>query len=764
MKEKIINLIIKLKWFIVILVPICSIGIFVLNLQKAGVETDWKIWFDEDADIVKNYDHFKDTFGTDDMAMITIHNENGIFNAPTIKNIQKITNELWQTKSVSRVDSITNYQYVYVNENDKDEIIVENLFKKDENLSQSLLKQKEQIVLNEPDLINRIISKDAKTTTIFAKMVYSKKLDTKKYAKLKVDIDNIIKNNKLENVLYINAGVPAYTVAFTDAIAKNLPFFGPLLFASVLLILLLIFRNFWCMILPIFIIIFSLFATLGIMFALGYKLNTFSSMFPIFIIAIGIADSVHIMWIWIHQRRIGVQNYEAIKFSLSKNLLPALITSVTTFFGFISLMTSSIMPIQSFGLITAIGVVVAFLTTISFIPAFLLVLNPKVKKLVWQNEKRSLFIQKYTKFIIKNDKFILIISLVFLFICMSGIFFIKIDTDFIRQFSKSSKIRQDVDFMESNLGGTVPIEVIVDSKKINGINNPEFLKKADEFEQEFIAKFDKATNYYSIINIIKKYQQLMHEGKKSEYKIPKNDRLISEYLLLYSLSLPQGMGINDMFDADKRYLRLTNMIKSASEQEKMAMYEWVKNWWDKANFSASLEGATIISAFTRIELTYTLINSILLALFLVMMILIFTFRKKVYMLSSILPNIMPLLIAVGVSGLLSKDLDLGVAIVAAMVIGIAVDDTVHFLSKYQQARMADKSVEQSINWALNLGGNAIIITTLILVVSFGLFLMSDFAMYQNFGFLSAVAFLSAIFLDLAFLPALLNFLEKKVKR
>lgn len=761
MKKKMIDFIIKYRWAIVILLPLVCIGIFALNVHKAEFETDWKMWFDEDSHIVKNYDHFKDSFGTDDMAIIVIHNEKGVFNRAQIKNIEKLTNLLWQTKSISRVDSLTNFQHVRVSEKDEDEIIVEDLFKKGEELTPQSLQIKKNIALSEPDLVDRIVSKDGKTTFIIGRMVYSKKMEVNKYLALHETLEDMVKNNALENSTYILAGIPTYTNAFSSTIKDNMSFFSPLLFISVLILLAIIFRNIWGVLLPLFVIILTILSTLGISFMLGYQLNTMTSMLPIFIIAIGIADSVHFIWLWIHQRREGKENEEAVLYALEKNMLPAFLTSITTFFGFISLAISKIIPLQAFGISTALGVVIAFLISVSFVPAFLYIIKPRIKLKKIENEKVAKLIQNYTNFIINHDKIIVFASVFVILICTVGVIHVSVNTDFLEQFDKQSQIRKDVEFIEKKLGGTIGLETIIDSKKKNGINEPKFLALVEKFANEFKDKFEPVTNNHSVINVVKKYEQLMHGGKEEFYKIPNSKDLVSQYLLLYSLSLPQGMGVNDMFDISKRYLRLTNMMKATNELQKMQMYDWTTKWWDKTEYSATLEGSTIISSYIRIELTYTLIKSILLALFLVTVILFVSFRKKLYIIASMIPNLLPLLLTFGLAGWLAINIDLGIAIVAVMIIGIAVDDTIHFLAKYQNARKMGKSVKESIEFSLLLGGSAIVFTTIILVVGFGLFILSDFAVYKNFGFLSSVALLSAMVLDLFFLPALLNILEKK---
>lgn len=287
------------------------------------------------------------------------------------------------------------------------------------------------------------------------------------------------------------------------------------------------------------------------------------------------------------------------------------------------------------------------------------------------------------------------------------------------------------------------------------------MKDVEKFKIEFKNHFSKVRHINSITDVVKKYNQLMNGNKKEFYKIPDSKELISQYLLLYSLSLPQGMGINDMMDTKNRYLRLTSMNNLASEQEKLKMYRWTEDWWKQnSKYSATLEGLTLVTAHMKIELTNTMIKSVLLALLFVTLIFWFTFKSKFYMLISAVPNIAPLLIAMGITGWIGINMDLGMAIVFVIIIGIAIDDTVHFLSKYKDAISKGYTTRDAIEKALLLSGSAIVITTVILVTALGIFLLSDFTIYSNFGFVSSIALFCAMILDLLLLPASLSYMSK----
>ncbi|ADG93872.1 RND efflux transporter [Arcobacter nitrofigilis DSM 7299] len=760
-KEKLAHNIIKYRWSIAILIPILIIIIFALNIHKAGVETDWKIWFDKDSKVMKNFTHFKETFGSDDRIMIVLSDKNSIFKKDILKNIKTITESLWQTKLIARVDSITNYQYSHVSKEDEDEIIVEDFIDNIDSLTKKDLEEKKEIAISDPQTKNLLISADGKSAIIIARIVYKENIKANDYITLYNASKKLIEENKIKGVEYHIVGVPAFTDAFINAIKSNFIMFMPLLFICIVVLLALIFRNIWAVVLPLTIVILTILFIAGFSFGLGYKLNTLTSMFPIFVIAIGIADSIHIFWVWIHKRKEGLNNEESIVFSINKNFTPALITSLTTFVGFLSLGVSKIIPLQAFGIVVASGAIIAFILSILFLPAMLSILNPKIKEQKQKVYKTHERIKSYTNFVVKNDKAIIISCLIVISICFIGLKDTTIDTDFLKQFSKTTDIRKSTDFVEKNIGGTISMEIIIDSKKASGINKPDFMKDVEKFKIEFKNHFSKVRHINSITDVVKKYNQLMNGNKKEFYKIPDSKELISQYLLLYSLSLPQGMGINDMMDTKNRYLRLTSMNNLASEQEKLKMYRWTEDWWKQnSKYSATLEGLTLVTAHMKIELTNTMIKSVLLALLFVTLIFWFTFKSKFYMLISAVPNIAPLLIAMGITGWIGINMDLGMAIVFVIIIGIAIDDTVHFLSKYKDAISKGYTTRDAIEKALLLSGSAIVITTVILVTALGIFLLSDFTIYSNFGFVSSIALFCAMILDLLLLPASLSYMSK----
>jgi predicted RND superfamily exporter protein len=238
--------------------------------------------------------------------------------------------------------------------------------------------------------------------------------------------------------------------------------------------------------------------------------------------------------------------------------------------------------------------------------------------------------------------------------------------------------------------------------------------------------------------------------------LPDDKNLVAQYLLLYSMSLPQGMEINDQVDTNERYLRLTLNLDVQDTSKDLEMIAWIKKWWKTHTaYSADVQGQAAIFAYMQNSVTDTLVISILSTLLIVMIAMFLIFRNLKMLLLFILPNVAPLVLVAGVMGYLGIDIDIGVAISAAVILGIAVDDTIHFFSKFFDA-IKEKSFEESIDYVISHSGNAMILTTLILSLTFAVFGVSRFIPNVNFAIVTVVALNIALILDLLLLPALLS--------
>ena len=741
----------KFRWYIAFAIPLIVFAL-ASNLKHVEMDGSYRIWFGEDSKILTDYDDFRKTFGNDDGVVIVFKDENGIFNKKALSSIDRITDALWKTKYIARVDSLTNYQYVHANPDEPDDIVVEDFIKNIDKSTPKYLEERKFIATHDPLVVNAFISKDGTTTMISARLTPKVNDESDKSLEIMNYIDKILapEIEKTGYKYWVNGG-PALNKAFVVIGTTDAMTFTPLILIASMILLFLLFRRVSGSLIPIGVVIFTFLTVLAVQVMLGYKLNNFTANLPVFVVAIGIADAVHIYSIWLLYRREGEENTEAVYHSLKRNMLPIFLTSVTTAIGFATLIISEVIPVLTLGIATASGAVLAFIISVVWMPSILLILNKPIKKEAIEavKEKKPL---GYGKFIVANNKKIILVTTAIFIFLGAGLFKVKVDSNTIRYFDKSVEIRKSTEFMMKNLTGPMAYEIVVDSKKKNGIKDPKFMKTVESFYKDFQSKFPAVQHLASLMDTVKRFNKVV-DGRD---EVPKSQNLIAQYLLLYSLSLPQGMEINDKMDIDEQKLRITGQVDIVDTSKDLEMMQYVEDWWAKTGYSASVQGQTSMFAHMQEDVTNTLIYSLSLALLLVTLVMFMIFKRLKLLWVFILPNILPVILVVGLMGWIGINIDIGVAIAGAIIIGVAVDDTIHFLVKYFDAKKRGLNMEETFDEVLRYAGKAILFTTIILTVAFSLFAFSDFSPNQNFGIVTAFALLIAFVVDLLLLPALLS--------
>jgi len=749
-----INFLHKFRWLIAFAVPLLVVLISGA-LKNVEMDGSYRIWFAEDSKTLTDYDNFRKTFGNDDGVVIVFKDENGIFTKKALASIDRITQALWKTKYIARVDSLTNYQYVHSNPAEPDDIVVEDFIKDIDKATPQYLLGRKEIATSDPLVVDAFISKDGTTTMISARLTPKVNDDSDKSMIIMDSLEKILApEREITGYKYWLNGGPALNKAFVVIGTSDAMTFTPLVLIASFILLLLLFRRVSGALIPIGVVVFTFLTVLAIQVLLGYKLNNFTANLPVFIVAIGIADAVHVYSLWLLHKREGDENIDAVLHSMQKNFLPIFLTSLTTAIGFATLTISEVIPVFTLGIATASGAVLAFIISVVWMPSLLLILKKPIKAELVQAhiEKKPL---GYGKFIVNNNKKIIILTSLIFAVLSIGVFKVKVDSNTIRYFDKTVEIRKSTEFMMENLTGPMTYEIVVDSKKQNGIKEPKFMKTVEQFYYDFQNKFSDVQHLASLMDTVKRFNKVV--DRKDE--IPNSKNLIAQYLLLYSLSLPQGMEINDKMDIHEQKLRITGQINIVDTSKDLEMMHYVVDWWSKTDYTATVQGQTAMFAHMQEDVTNTLIYSLSLAILLVTVVMFFIFRRIKLLWVFIIPNILPVILVVGLMGWIGINIDIGVAIAGAIIIGVAVDDTIHFLVKYFDARKRGLNMEETFDEVLHYAGKAILFTTVILTVAFSMFVFSTFTPNQNFGIVTAFALVIAFVVDLLLLPALLSLVD-----
>ena len=751
-----IHFLYRFRWAITIIVPVL-VMLLASNLKHLEIDGSYRIWFEKDSKILTDYDKFREEFSNDDGITIVFRDENGIFNKKALGSIQRLTEALWEMPHIQRVDSITNYQHVHADKEKPDDVLVDDFIMEDlGEASPEYLKERQKIATADTIIKDAFISADGKTTMVFARL----EPDANEHGDISEEMMGYMKplieaeSNATGYRYWLNGG-PPMTEAFVQIAGHDAMVFTPLVFLASMILLFLLFRRVSGALIPLAVVLFTFLSVLAVQTLLGYKLNNFTANIPVFIVAIGIADAVHIYSVWLMGKKQGLANFDAVHNSIEKNFLPIFLTSLTTTVGFATLAISKVVPVSTLGVATASGAVLAFVISVVWMPAVLLLLKKEVKK--EPNEKDKRVLKGYGDFIVRHDKKIIAIGSLLAVVMGIGLAFVKVDSNTIRYFAPEVEIRQSSEFTMDNLTGSMSYVLILDSGKKDGIKQPAFLQTIEKFYRDYQLMFPNDVRHISsLLDTIKRYNKILNQKEV----VPEDRKLVAQYLLLYSMGLPQGMEITDQMDFDQRKLRVTVLTNIVDTSKDMKMINFAKKWWAKTPYKLTLTGQTAMYAYMQKNITDTLIYSLSLTILIVSLMMLFIFKRLKILWILLLPNLLPVILVIGLMGWMGLTIDMGVAIAGAIIIGVAVDDTIHFLVKYFDARKRGLSMAETFDEVIHYAGRAILFTTVVLSLSFSIFVFSTFTPNQNFGVVTATALVLALIIDLILLPALLSMMDK----
>ncbi len=731
-----------------------------LTLVKS--DFSYRIWFRDSEPLLKLYDDFQAKFGNDDLVNIIIHSPDGIFDTQTIEIIKEATDQLWLVPDVISVDSITNYQWTTAVE---DDLTIEDFIP--EEYDQELLLQKRKLALADKTLPDYLINRKATVTNIYAKIkpyfvgAPDDKLIIEKTRELIKKIkERLPKDDKHE--FYINGSLDINNT-FREVSEHDIVTIFPIVMLLIFIFLLYTFKRVIGLILPIVIIVVTTLSTFGFAGYLGIKFNNLIAMVPTILIAIAIADSVHVLVSYFQFRSLGESNVDATRSAFEKNIKPTLLTSISTAIGFLSCTTSDLIPLRDMGILAAFGTMFAWLYTMLIICPVLSLKDVKWDKKAEKTEDQNTFavatkivtlVDKYKKHIVFGT---IMLSAVFIYYGSKN----EVNSNPYDYFSEQVPLTKSNNFTLENLGGFYGPQLVIESGVKDGIKDPKFLQSVDRY-QRWLEDKEYISRVTSIVEIVKSMNKSFHGDKEEFYSIPDSRKTIAELLFLYEMSLPQGKDLNDRMTINRDALRMAVLWTTQGSKlslQRMAMME------DKAKdfgLKAVVTGKIPIYQNMTTFVVKSFFSSITMALIGISILLVIVFGSIKLGLLSMIPNIIPLAIGAGIMTFLHRPIDVGTALVSSVCLGIVVDDTIHFLTTYNLCKNKGMSNKDSLIYVLGTTGAALFWTTAILVVGFGAMIFADFTPNSNFGLLTAIVLTVALVIDLIFLPALLLLEKKKV--
>lgn len=744
-------------WWILlsIFLAVSAMAAGVVNL---GFKNDYRVYFSKENPQLQAFDEIQNTYNKSDSVMFVLHPEDGnVFSSKTLQAIQLLTEKSWKIPYSSRVDSVTNFQYTQA---DGDDLLVADLVV-DPMVSAFEREKIKHIALHEPILANRLVSLNADVAGVNV-VLQMPGDDPNEVSAVAVAARKLVKEIETgyPGMKVYLTGMAMMSNAFSESAMNDNKLLVPLMYACVIVVLLLTLRSISGTIAVVILIIFSIISALGLAGWSGWLLTPTSAIAPTIILTMAVADCVHILVTQLHNMRKGHKKIWAIQESLRVNFQPVFLTSLTTSIGFLSMNFSDAPPFRDLGNIVAMGVMLAWLFSISFLPALMMILPSRVKL---QDELDNTVMNRLAGWVIKQRKPLLMINGIIAVIMMSFATQNQLNDDFVKYFDESTEFRQGTDFMNSNMGGIYNIEFSIHAKQAGEISEPDFLNKVERLV-EWLLLQPEVIHANTVTDTFKRLNKNMHADDEQWYRLPVERDLAAQYLLLYEMSLPYGLDLNDQINIDKSGTKVTILLENMTSNTLLALEQRIKIWMSQNISEYKVEMASPILMFSHIgsrNIIRMIIGSAL-ALVLISFLLILAFKSIKLGLISLVPNLVPAGIAFGIWGLINGQIGLGLSVVTGLTLGIVVDDTVHFMSKYKRARTEKgMDAEDAVRYAFSTVGVALWITSLVLVTGFMVLSLSHFTMNAEMGLVTAITIAIALFLDLLFLPPLIMSLDKK---
>lgn len=756
-RSPISDFIYRFRFFLAALIVAVSFGA-ASGMAKLVFDGNYRVFFSQENPDLIAFGEFQNIYTRNDNLFFLLHDEAAPgFSRALAEASEELTEAAWSIPFTSRVDSVTNYQHTYADA--EDSLIVEDLIRGARQMSDAQIAERGAIALREPTLANNLISLDGRAIIVSVTLPFPE-LDPTEIPQaveparaLAAQIEE-----KYPNLRVALSGTTMFNNAFNEAGQKDSETLIPLTYLVMLVLIIALLRSISGAVAALFVISFSTVTTLGLAGHLGIKLMPIAIAAPTIILTLAVADSVHLIATIKRNLAQGLIKNDAIKAALQSNMAAISLTSITTAIGFMSMNFSDSPPFRTLGTLTAIGVIAAWFYSLVIIPALLSIMplkpaaNPKTG---WLES----LLKTYSGFVTRQSKAILAIGGA-VCIALGGLATLNQNNDrFAEYFGYEMEFRHDLEFGIEVLKSADLFEVSVSAGRPGGISNPAYLQQLDDFA-EWARQQPHVRHVYAYTDVLKRLNMNLHEDNPAFRVLPATQDLAAQYLFLYELSLPYGLDLNDRISVDKSSTRVSLSMIDPTAQDLRQLSENIQAWFTEAN-APNLEqarptGPSVMFSYISKRNVDAMVSGTLLAVFLVALAIMIGLRSIKFGLISLIPNILPAVMAFGVWAILVGKVGMAASVIGATSLGIVVDDTIHFIAKYLQARRQQGlSPEAAIEYAFTRVGSAIVITTIIVVAGFAVLATSVFGVNSQLGLLTAITIVIALIFDFTILPALL---------
>ncbi len=753
------------EWVIAWRWPIIVASLVLVALAASGIarfefSANYRIFFDGDNPQLLDLEALEKTYGkNENLAFLIVPDDGDATSQNALSATVWLTEAAWRTPYSRRVDSLANFQYTTA---DGDDLYVRDLIDPQTLDDAEVRKQIRAIALSDPRIAGSILGRGGDVSVVNVTLeppeegLLEAVAEVTGYAR-KVAGEG---EQRFPGIDLRIVGTVMVSQTFVEASVDSQKIFLPASLVLMAVILGLLVRSWTGVAATGLVIVFSILVSLGGGVWLGLPFSPPISPAPTIVLMIVVANCVHLLVALQQRLRAGDSKNEAIVESLRYNLHPVFLASLTTALGFLSMNFSEVPPYRHLGNFIAIGIVASFTLSVTFLPALISLLPFRARP---ERKLGAVTIERLANTVLRYRTALFVTWLVIVPVMLTAIPRNELSDVLVHFFDEGTEFRQDTDFMDEHLSGNTLLEYSLHAPEEGGATHPDFLTEIARFA-EWYREQPPVRHVAVITDTFQQLNMSMHGDDPAAYRLPESQELAAQYLLLYELSLPQGLDMNNQIDRSRSATRVSVSAETLSSREVLELNSHA-NAWLAENASDITEinstGPAALFAYIGQRNIRAMLIGTVLVLVAISAILLIALQSIRLGLISIVPNLVPAALGFGVWGLTVGQVGLSLSVVVAMTVGIVVDDTVHFLSKYQRARREyGQAPEQAIHYAFDTAGRALLTTTLVLVAGFLIFVFSPFVPTAQVGVLTALIIGFALVADLTLLPALLMLVDR----
>jgi uncharacterized protein len=743
----------------VLLIFLVITGIQIAFVPRVKFNYDFDQFFPADHEETIFFESFKAKYGSDnDFLILAFAEPDGMFNAPFLRKIEEVTRFLEQHTDVIAVNSPMNSERI-IRDPFSGAMFKKPLLTATDSTD---FEFDSTFIYKNLDAFGGLFGKAGNSLRIIVQ--HKEKLNENDAEKLLEDIRLKCKDYELEP--HLGGRIVGHVYYIRMSQNELILFIGSSV-GLIVLFLILSFRSVIGVLIPALVVAGSVLWTIGLMGQFGVDLNIVLNVLPTVLMVVGISGVVHLFAHYFDELRNGLTKTDALKKAFYDVRIALVFTNLTTIVGFLTLTTSSIMPIIQFGFFSAVGVLFSFLLSMTVMPAMLTLFKPpKISEKIKQKQNWEVPLERIYSRAIQFRLGWLIFFVIVAIVSVIGLFFIRANNYILEDLKADHPMKIDYQFIEDEFGGARPLNFEITLKDTSdSFFDKQVLEEIEEAENQLATIF-KAGHLYSPVFVVKNAYMAQKAGNPYYFSIPESNKdlfkIKREFDRFVSDSLKRGI-----FAADEHSARLTGMMGDvgsyASGEMNVAWENWLNRRPENSKTSFHQTGGPYLMEINNKLLVSNIIQGLAIAIGIIALIIGFMFRSFKIVLISLAPNVLPLIMIGAIMGYAGIDMKVSTSLVFTIAFGIAVDDTIHFLSKYRQLILHGHAPRAAIRLAYITTGKAIIITSIVLSGGFLTLCFSSFMGTFYIGFLTGMTLLFAVLTDLTLLPILLYIFQPEVK-